>query len=103
MYDVWTKGGPQGARYNRSLSGWFNGACFEDWFSKIVLPYMKKLSGKKVLLGDNLASHVSVDIIDACEKNDISFILLPPNSTNLTTFRCCSFSGSKKDMERYPL
>ena len=33
---------------------------------------------------DNLTSHLSVDIIEACEQNDIRFIFLPPNSTHLT-------------------
>jgi len=36
------------------------------------------------LLGDNLSSHISPKVIDACEKNEIKFVCLPPNSTHLT-------------------
>lgn len=36
-----------------------------------------------MLIGDNLSSHLSLEVIRACEQNDISFIFLPPNSTHL--------------------
>lgn len=84
MYDSWTEGGPPNARYNRTESGWFDGATFEDWFFKVVLPYAKSQDGKKVMIGDNLSSHVSLAVVSACEDNNISFVLLPPNSTHLT-------------------
>jgi len=83
MYDTWTTGGPSGTRYNRSKSGWFDMHCFSDWFMKIVIPYTRKLSGKKVLIGDNLSSHLSEEVIDTCEKNNIAFVFLPANSTHL--------------------
>lgn len=84
LYDSWTEGGPPNTRYNRTDSGWFNGSTFEDWFFKIVLPYTKRQTGKVVIIGDNLASHISVSVVTACEDNNIDFVLLPPNSTNLT-------------------
>ena len=83
LYDTWTFGGPAGARYNRSKSGWFDLTCFSDWFNKIIIPYIKKLTGRKVLIGDNLSSHLSEDVIAACEKYDIAFVFFPPNSTHL--------------------
>lgn len=36
------------------------------------------------MTGNNLASHLSQKVIESCEKNNISFVLLPPNSTYLT-------------------
>ena len=86
LYDTWTVGGPDATRYNRSKSGWFDMTIFEDWFSKIVLPYMKKFpaNDSKVIIGDNLASHLSVLVIKECEKHNIRFVFLPPNSTHLT-------------------
>jgi hypothetical protein len=33
-------------------------------------------------LGDNLSSHISQAIIDACKANDILFVCLPANSTD---------------------
>ena len=84
LWDSWTIGGPPNTRYNRSKSGWFEGSSFEDWFDTIALPYCKKLTGPKVLIGDNLSSHFSASVIKACEANNIRFCCLPPNSTHLT-------------------
>ena len=39
---------------------------------------------KKVLIGDNLPSHMSVEVIKSCNENQIAFVCLPPNSTHLT-------------------
>ncbi|CAG4981874.1 unnamed protein product [Colias eurytheme] len=36
------------------------------------------------MLGDNLSSHISVDVLRACEENNVRFVCLPPNSTHLT-------------------
>ncbi|XP_029652014.1 uncharacterized protein LOC115225210 [Octopus sinensis] len=83
LYDTWTFGGPNGARYNRSKSGWFDLQSFSDWFTTIALPYLKKLAGKQVLIGDTLNSHLSLEVIKTCKENDISFIFLPLNSTQL--------------------
>ena len=54
---------------------------FEDWFTTIALPHLKRLSGKKVMIGDNLSSHLSAQVIKSCEENNISFVFLPPRST----------------------
>ena len=83
LYDAWTVGGPPGTRYNRSASGWFEMPTFEDWFETIALPYFSKLEGKKVLIGDNLSSHLSVEVVGKCELNQILFVFLPPNSTHI--------------------
>ena len=83
LYEAWTVGGPSGTRYNRSASGWFKMHTFEDWFETIVLPYYSRLEGKKVLIGDNLSSHLSVEVIRKCEQNSIFFVFLPANSTHI--------------------
>lgn len=84
LYQSWTEGGPTDARYNRTKSGWFDYYCFEDWTRTIAIPYLRKLEGKKFLIGDNLSSHLSLESIRLCEENNISFIFLPSNSTHLT-------------------
>jgi hypothetical protein len=83
LYPEWVRNGPNGAVYNRSASGWFDSFLFEDWFNKIALPFLRRKEGVKVLIGDNLSSHVSVNIIKKCEENNILFVFLPPNSTHL--------------------
>ena len=82
LWDIWMVGGPKGTRYNRSKSGWFDMTCFRDWFFTLLLPYCKKLIGPIVLIGDNLSSHISWDVLQACQDND-RFVYLPPNSTRL--------------------
>ncbi|XP_046386415.1 uncharacterized protein LOC124156124 [Ischnura elegans] len=83
-WDTWTEGGPKGCRYNRSKSGWFDSAIFEEWFFSLVLPRLRKQDGVKVLLGDNLASHINHAVIKECQENHIHFVCLPPHSTHLT-------------------
>jgi hypothetical protein len=82
VYDSWCTGGPKGAVYTSSASGWFDMFIFEDWFFKILLPATRRLTGKKVLVGDNLASHISMKVIQSCKENNIEFVCLPPNATD---------------------
>lgn len=83
LYDSWVKHGPKNSRFNRTQSGWFDEITFEDWFFRTLLPCVKKQSGKKVIIGDNLSSHLSHKVVNSCEKNNIAFICLLPNSTHL--------------------
>ena len=83
LYDQWVQGGPPGARYNRSKSGWFDETTFTDWFFKMMLPKLRRQEGKKVLIGNNLSSHLSESVIQACSKNNIAFICLFPNATHM--------------------
>ncbi|XP_045766027.1 uncharacterized protein LOC123867805 [Maniola jurtina] len=97
LYTQWTLNGPKGTRFNRSKSGWFDSHLFEDWFESMILPWAQNKPGKKVLIGDNLASHINVKIVKYCEQNDICFIFLPPNSTHLTQpLDVCYFGPLKK-------
>jgi hypothetical protein len=82
VYASWCSRGPKGAIYSCSKSGWFDAFQFEKWFFELMLPKLKRRTGKKLLLGDNLASHISPAVIQACKTNDISFVCLPPNSTD---------------------
>lgn len=95
LYDTWKEHGPvgepccdqpccsRGTRYNRTSSGWIDTVTFRDWFTSSFLPHAKRLPGRKVLIGDNLSSHLDGDVIKACNENDISFVCLVPNSTHL--------------------
>jgi hypothetical protein len=83
LYDTWTSGGPKGARFNRTKSGWFDLETFTDWFLTTALPQLKKKPGRKVMIGDNLSSHLSPVVISQCEANNIRFCFLPPNATHL--------------------
>ena len=82
-YKVWTTGGPSGAIYDATKSFWLDGPTFLRWFFKLFLPEAVKLPGIKVLIGDKLASHFSIDVINACLQNDVRFIFFLPNTTYL--------------------
>lgn len=95
LYDTWRENGPvgypcckkaccsQGTRYNRTLSGWLDGETFREWFKKVFLPHAKRLEGRKVLIGDNLSSHMDPEVLQLCNENDIDFVCLVANSTHL--------------------
>ena len=72
-------------KYNVSKSGWFDEDIFVDWFKQIFIPYVKALPADepKVLIGDNLSSHVSFEVIDLCVQNNVRMCFLPPNATHL--------------------
>lgn len=59
QWNSWVAGGPTGARFNCTKHGWFDGATFEDWYFSIALPYLRRKKGPKLLIGDNLASHLN--------------------------------------------
>lgn len=82
-HDAWTENGPPGAKYSATDSGWFEMDTFEEWFMKIALVYMKTLVGPKLLIGDNLASHLSPQVVQACWKYDIRFVFFTPNATHI--------------------
>lgn len=51
----------------------------------MILPFVRKLSGRKrkILIGDNLRSHFSHQMIFTCIDNNIAFVCLPLNATHL--------------------
>ena len=71
VYQNWTQGGPTGAVYDATPSGWFDSRTFENWFSTLFVPHLAKLSlsGPKVIVGDKLRSHFSVKEISVKRFN----------------------------------
>jgi len=82
-YSEWSKGGPAGCIYEATKSGWFDSRCFQLWFSNIFLEHVRPQPGTKVIIGDNLASHFTLDVIQSAADNNIRFICLLPNATHL--------------------
>lgn len=96
LYNEWILNGPTDARYNCTRSGWFDAAMFEDYFRSVVLEWAKRLPGLKVVIGDNLSSHLSPEIVQLSEDHEIKFVFLPPNSTHLTQPLDIAFFGPLK-------
>lgn len=96
LYSEWVDGGPPSTRFNCTKSGWFDSACFDDYFKTIILPWAKNLPGSKVIIGDNLSSHLNIEVIELCQEYQIKFVFLPPNSTHLTQPLDVAFFGPLK-------
>lgn len=64
-------------------SRWFDCGVFQDWFELMMQPILKRQDGVKVLISDNLSSHINHHVLKLCEDNNINFIALPPNSSHL--------------------
>ncbi|KAK3732958.1 hypothetical protein RRG08_002568 [Elysia crispata] len=96
LWNTWCEGGPSGTQYGRSKNGWMNSCNFDEWFLKIVVPWARRIEGKKVMIGDNLSSHLSANVLEHCAKYDICFILLPPNSTDKCQPLDVAFFGPQK-------
>lgn len=83
LYEGWTDAGPINAEYASTKTGWFDKGAFTKWFFNIFLPYASNLVGPVALIGDNLGSHFSPEVITATLEHDIKFITLLPSSTHV--------------------
>lgn len=54
-----------------------------NWFLSCFLPNGTRPPGRKVLIGDNLPSHLDEEILRLCTENEIVFFCFLPNSTHL--------------------
>lgn len=84
LYRTWTEGGPPATIYAATPSGWMTRLTFEQWFIQGFLPWVEALPPEdiKVLIGDNLAAHLSPTILQLCREHNIRFCFLPENSTH---------------------
>lgn len=83
VYSTWKEGGPRGTRYNRTKSGWIDHIVFQDWFVYHLLPVLRRQSGRKVIIGDGLSSHFTVDVLKLCQEHNVTFVALPPHTSHL--------------------
>ncbi|KAF0717798.1 Pogo transposable element with KRAB domain, partial [Aphis craccivora] len=52
-----------GSRFNCTSHGWIDANTFKYWFFTTFLLHAKRLTGRKVLISDNLPSHFNDDVI----------------------------------------
>ena len=83
LYDTWTKGGPAGALFNKSPSGWMEQPHFLEWFKKMFLPSVQHLlsTGAVVLFFDGHYSHISIDLIRSAQSNRVHLLCFPSQAT----------------------
>ena len=85
LYSSWTEGGPAGALFGVSESGWMEKANFLDWFKKLFLPSVQHLSLQPgvCLFVDGHYSHMSLDLIKVAKENGVHLICFPPHMTHI--------------------
>ena len=79
------QGGPAGAIYSVSESGWMEKENYESWITKLFLPATSHLreSAPVVLFFDGHHSHISVSTVKHCKENNVHLMLLPSNTTHV--------------------
>ena len=85
IYQRWMEGGPAGAVYGISDSGWMDSANFLSWFKKLILPAVSHLtaSGPVYLFFDGHHSCISLQLIKEARENNVKLFCLPPNCTHI--------------------
>ena len=71
-----------------------------DWFEAQILPEIKTLPGKKILIGGNLSSHFNSRVLKLAQEHQIEFVCLPPNSTHFLQPLDVAFFGPLKQSWR---
>ncbi|XP_066267463.1 putative uncharacterized protein DDB_G0271982 [Branchiostoma lanceolatum] len=78
-----SEGGPPGAVYAHSASGFINRELFQEWFFKIFVPHCHQ-SRPILLLLDQHTSHLSLNVLEAALAQDIIIYGLPPHTSQCT-------------------
>ena len=73
--------GPDDALYVKSESGWIDRELFITWFKKIFLNF-SVAQRPLLLLIDGHKSHMGLDLVDLCRKNNVILFCLPPHTTH---------------------
>lgn len=81
LYDTWTKGGPDGAMYAVTESGWMQDIVFESWLFKFV-ESMRDRPKPILLVFDGHSSHLTYRATKICKENEISMLCLPPHTSH---------------------
>ena len=77
-------GGPENGLYGWQPSGFMDEDLFVEWFEKAFCPYARPTPDRPVLLLiDNHASIISIDLIDCARENNVTLLALPPLMTRL--------------------
>lgn len=81
LYESWTKGGPPGATYACTNSGWMEDSVFESWFNQFVI-FTKNLQKPVLLIYDGHGSHITYGTIKKAVDNNIIILCIPPHTSH---------------------
>lgn len=91
MWNSWIVGRAPGCRYNKSIS------FFRRFFSLSFLPAVKTQQGTKILIGDNLSSHLNLNVRKILYK---VHLLTYQFITLCTTVVSCILPSNKRSLEK---
>ena len=85
LYLRWTNGGPAGAVYGCSDSGWMEANNFYKWFEKLFVPAVGGLlsTGPVVLFVDGHHSHLTLQTIQYARSKGVHLFCLLPHVTHI--------------------
>jgi hypothetical protein len=81
IYDSWTKGGPPGAIYGCTESGWMQDSAFESWMSNFA-KQVESLNKPVLLVFDGHGSHLTYKTVKTAIDNNIIIVCIPPNTSH---------------------
>lgn len=81
LYDSWTKGGPTGALYTCSESGWMENLQFEKWMDHFI-NHVKHLQKPVLLIYDGHGSHMTYGTIKKAIDSSVIILCLPPHTSH---------------------
>lgn len=85
LYLRWTQGGPAGAVYGMSDSGWMEESNFFEWFRKLFVPATRHLTstGPVILFVDGHYSHITYNVVACAKEKGIHLLCFPPHLTHI--------------------
>ena len=81
-YSAWMYGGPAGATYGCSDSGWMEGQNFESWFKSFFVSHVSNLEKPVLVIYDGHNSHLTYNTVKTAMDNQIIIMCLPPNTSH---------------------
>ena len=85
LYTTWMNGGPEGAVYSASESGWMEGSNFLSWFKKLFLPAVQDTlqTGPVVLIFDGHHLHLTIELLETAKRVNVHLVCLPAHTSHL--------------------
>lgn len=81
LYQEWTAGGPNGAKYTTSSNGWMEEDTFFDWVMNAFLSNIPE-ARPVTLIFDGHASHITLPLVKLAPSNQITVLRLPSHTTH---------------------
>ena len=82
LYHTWTEGGPKGAYYGVSESGWMQDFNFEAWFISSFCAHVAEFEKPVCLMFDGHNSHLTYNTVKHAIAEKIVLLCLPPHSSH---------------------